>query len=61
MAHEQGHCYNCGYKGRLDWFWLILNDSNGKCESTHCLEPFDVEDGDRTIEVDYCPNCEAEQ
>ncbi len=54
-------CYNCGYTGRNDFFWLVLNDDTGKAIATPELDIHDVGENDRCIEVDICGNCHAEQ
>ena len=58
----EGACYNCGYKGRFDWFWLIVDSKNDStAHATHCMSNEESKIGDTHLEIYYCPNCKAEQ
>lgn len=58
----QGKCYNCGCELNPDcWFWLIIDREMENCWAFDLIYDYDIPDGQEAIEIEYCPNCEAEQ
>ena len=58
----EGKCYNCGYEGEYEWYWLITDsrdDSVG--HATYSMSNEESKIGDTHTEVYCCLKCEAEQ
>ncbi len=56
-------CYNCEKEFDVfEWCWLVVNDETDKSHATFELsdEDYCPENGDRLVELEFCPHCLAE-
>lgn len=56
----EGKCYNCGYIGQYEWFWLVT-DENENAYATFELSDEDHDNESTLTEVYICAKCHAEQ
>lgn len=60
--HFANNCYECGAERNADhFFWLVIIEKHDIADAQHLLDPTDAANADRCIQIETCPNCDAEQ